>query len=47
LIGDTKLYMDVQKDGSTVRVDEYRSQIGWEFRHEAKHSLLYDVNAYS
>lgn len=47
LIGDTKLYMDVAQDGSTVRTDEYRSQIGWEFRHESKHALLYNVVAYS
>lgn len=47
LIGDTKLYQDVQKDGTTVRVDEYRSQIGWEFRHEVKHALMTGVTAYS
>jgi hypothetical protein len=43
LIGDTKLYQDLLQDGSTVRVDEYRSQVGWAFRHESKHAWLYDV----
>jgi hypothetical protein len=47
LIGDTKLYQDLLQDGSTVRVDEYRSQVGWAFRHESKHAWLYDVSAYS
>lgn len=47
LIGDTKLYENVLPDGSTTRTDEYRSQVGWEIRHEAKHALLYDVSAYS
>lgn len=47
LIGDTKLYEDVEKDGTTVRTDEYRSQLGWAFRHEVKHSLLYNCTAYS
>jgi hypothetical protein len=46
-IGDTKLFLDVEKDGTTVQTDEYRSQIGWEVRHEVKHSLLYNVAAYS
>jgi len=47
LIGDTKLYENVLPDGSTTRTDEYRSQVGWEIRHEKKHALLYDVTAYS
>lgn len=47
LIGDTKLYQDVQQDGTTVRVDEYRSQMGWEFRHEIKHAILSGVAGYS
>lgn len=47
LIGDTKLFQDVQQDGTTIRVDEYRSQIGWGFRHEAKHSLLSGVTGYT
>ena len=47
LIGDTKLYENVFPDGSTVRTDEYRSQVGWEIRHEKKHALLYDVSAYA
>ena len=47
IIGDTKLFQDVEQDGTTVRTDEYRSQIGWSFRHEIKHALLYNVKAYS
>jgi len=47
LIGDTKLYENVLPDGSTTRTDEYRSQVGWEIRHEKKHALLYDVSAYA
>jgi hypothetical protein len=47
LIGDTKLFENVLPDGSTTRTDEYRTQGGWEIRHERKHALLYDVSAYS
>lgn len=47
LIGDTKLYENVLPDGSTTRTDEYRTQGGWEIRHEKKHAFLYDVSAYS
>lgn len=47
LIGDTKLYENVKPDGSTVRTDEYRTQGGWEMRHERKHAWLFDVSAYS
>jgi len=47
LLGDTKLYQDVEQVGTTVRTDEYRSQLGWAFRHESKHALLYGVTAYS
>jgi len=47
LIGDTKLYENVLPDGSTTRTDEYRSQLGWEIRHERKHAWMYDVSAYS
>jgi hypothetical protein len=47
LIGDTKLYENILPDGSTTRTDEYRSQIGWEIRHEKKHSWLFDLSAYS
>jgi len=47
LIGDTKLFENVKPDGSTVRTDEYRTQGGWEMRHERKHAWLYDVSAYS
>lgn len=47
LIGDTKLYENVLPDGSTTRTDEYRSQLGWEIRHEKKHAWMFDVTAYS
>jgi len=47
LIGDTKLFENVKPDGSTVRTDEYRTQGGWEIRHERKHAWLFDVSAYS
>ena len=47
LIGDTKLYENVLPDGSTTRTDEYRTQGGWEIRHEKKHAWLFDVSAYS
>lgn len=47
LIGDTKLYENVLPDGSTTRTDEYRTQGGWEIRHEKKHAWLNDVSAYS
>ncbi len=47
LIGDTKLFENVLPDGSTTRTDEYRSQLGWEIRHERKHAWMFDVSAYS
>jgi hypothetical protein len=47
LIGDTKLFQDVQQDGTTVRVDEYRSQIGWGFRHEVKHGYISGISGYT
>lgn len=47
LIGDTKLFENVLPDGSTTRTDEYRSQLGWEIRHERKHAWVYDLSAYS
>jgi hypothetical protein len=47
LIGDTKLYQDVEQVGTTVRTDEYRSQIGWGFRHESKHAIIIGVTGYS
>jgi hypothetical protein len=47
LIGDTKLYENVLPDGSTTRTDEYRTQGGWEIRHEKKHAWLNDVSSYS
>jgi hypothetical protein len=46
LIGDTKLYENILPDGSTTRTDEYRSQIGWEIRHERKNAWLFDLSAY-
>lgn len=47
LIGDTKLYENILPDGSTTRTDEYRSQIGWEIRHERKNAWLFDLSAYA
>lgn len=47
LIGDTKLYENVLPDGSTQRTDEYRSQLGWEIRHEKKHAWIFDLSAYA
>jgi len=47
LIGDTKLYENVLPDGSTTRTDEYRSQVGWEIRHEKKHAWMFDLSAYA
>jgi hypothetical protein len=47
LIGDTKLYENILPDGSTTRTDEYRSQLGWEMRHERKHAWLFDLSAYA
>lgn len=46
LIGDTKLYENILPDGSTTRTDEYRSQLGWEIRHERKHAWIFDLSAY-
>lgn len=46
-IGDTKLFQDVQQSGETVQVDEYRSQMGWAFRHEKRFGRLHDVTAYA
>ncbi len=47
LIGDTKLYENVVPDGSTTRTDEYRTQMGWEIRHERKHAWVFDLSAYA
>ena len=47
LIGDTKLFENVLPDGSTTRTDEYRSQLGWEIRHERKHAWLFDLSSYA
>lgn len=46
-IGDTKLFQDREQDGTTKQTDEYISQMGWGFRHEKRHGLLYNVTAYS
>lgn len=46
LIGDTKLFENVLPDGSTTRTDEYRSQLGWEIRHERKHAWVFDLSSY-
>ncbi len=47
LIGDTKLFENILPDGSTTRTDEYRSQLGWEIRHERKHAWLFDLLTYA
>lgn len=47
LIGDTKLFENILPDGSTTRTDEYRSQLGWEIRHERKHAWIFDLSAYA
>jgi hypothetical protein len=47
LIGDTKLFENVGPDVSMTRTDEYRTQGGWEIRHERKHAWLFDVSSYS
>jgi hypothetical protein len=47
LIGDTKLFENILPDGSTTRTDEYRSQLGWEIRHERKHGWLFDLLTYA
>lgn len=44
---DTKLFEDVVKDGSTQKVDEIRSYVGAEIRHEKKHARAYNMSAYS
>lgn len=44
---DTKLYSDVKKDGVDGVKSEVKSQVGWQFRHERRHSRLIDVLAYS
>lgn len=47
LIGDTKLFENIVPDGSTTRTDEYRTQGGWEWRHERKNAWLLNVGAYA
>lgn len=44
---DTKLFQNIKQDGSDRQVDQYLSQVGWEVRHEKKHSRLYNVTSYS
>jgi hypothetical protein len=47
LIGDTKLYENTVPDGSTTRTDEYRTQGGWEWRHERKSAWITDILGYA
>jgi hypothetical protein len=46
-IGDTKLFQDREQDGTTKQTDEYISQMGWSFRHEKRHGLVYNASQYS
>jgi hypothetical protein len=43
---DTKLYTDVKKDGVDGVKSEIKSQLGFEWRHEKRHSRLVDVLTY-
>ncbi len=44
---NTKLYENVVQDGSARTVDEYRSMVGWQIRHEKKHARGYNATAYA
>lgn len=44
---DTKLFQNVIQDGTDGKKDEYKTQAGWEIRHERKHARMFDVNAYA
>ena len=44
---NTKLYENVIQDGSARTVDEYRSMVGWQIRHEKKHGRGYNVTAFA
>ena len=44
---NTKLYENVVQDGSARTVDEYRSMVGWQVRHERKHARGYNATAFA
>ena len=44
---NTKLYENVKQDGSARTVDEYRSMVGWQVRHEKKHARGYNATAFA
>lgn len=44
---DTKLYSNRVVDGTDGQKDEYLSQVGWEIRHEKKHSRIFNATAYA
>lgn len=44
---DTKLHEDIVKDGGTYKVDEIRTYMGAEIRHEKRHARVYRVLAYA
>ncbi len=44
---NTKLYENVIQDGSARTVDEYRSMVGWQVRHEKKHARGYNFTAFA
>lgn len=43
---NTKLYENIVADGNAKTVDEYRSQVGWQVRHEKKHARIYNSTAF-
>lgn len=43
---DTKLYSDVVKNGTDGVKSEIKSQVGWQWRHEKRHSRFIDVLSY-
>jgi hypothetical protein len=44
---NTKLRVDVVKDGGDYRKSEYYSQVGWQIMHEKRHARFFDVSNYS
>lgn len=44
---NTKLYENVIQDGSARTVDEYRSMVGWQVRHEKKHARGYNATQFA
>ena len=44
---NTKLYENVVQSGAAATVDEYRSQVGWQVRHEKKHARGYNFTAFA